>query len=101
MTNSETEHKTLGDFAEDSVAATNKLLEQKEKELIRLTGIDLELFRPKISDAASFELLISAVREANEKNMAVAELKERIIGLGDSVLSVAAEIVAKIPHKRT
>ena len=69
-------------------------LQEREAKVLSNTSIDLEAYRPDISDEKSFDQLIKAVQESTAKNENIAQLQQRITALGKGVVAVAKEVAA-------
>ena len=83
----------MGDLSEITANKTDELLKEKESALLRLTTVDLDSLKPEISDLASFDKLIQAVKVSTQKNEDMAALQKRIGDLGEGVKKVATEVL--------
>lgn len=72
-------------------ARTDILLADELNVLMKATQTDLEALRPKITDQNKYDQLMAICKEATQRNMNVAMLKERIEMLGTTVVKVAKE----------
>jgi len=61
------------------------------QELLVLSADDLGI-RPNTTDAAVYSKLISTVKAASAFNLSQAELKDRIIALGKTAVSIAKRV---------
>ena len=87
----------MGDLADQTAMKVNQMLADRELQLLKNTGIDLNKLRPQISDEESFNKLIDAVQAATQRNESIAQLKSRIFTLGEDVIKVAKEVLIKLP----
>lgn len=85
----------MGKRAAQTAKETDEALAEREARLIHDTSADLERLRPQISDTASFDQLIAAVKLSTASNESIAALQQRVTNLGKGVLGVAKQ-VAKI-----
>ncbi len=58
------------------------------------SSVDLESLRPKVSDPEALDVLIAAVEKATQDNEDLAQLKSRLVTLGENVVKVAKEAAA-------
>lgn len=71
-------------------------LRDDELALIARTSIDWEALRPQVGDDAQYEQLMAVVRDATENNMAIAQLKQRIVDLGAAGVALAKKIATLV-----
>ena len=86
----------MGGMGKLSKAARKKAdgeLSEVEGRLLRDTQVDLESLRTKISDEESFNQLIKAVKASTARNESIAQLKQRLLTLGEGVAKVAKEVI--------
>lgn len=84
-------------FEEAAKKATAKFNAEHAAELATLKGLtkeELMRISPAVSDSKVYESLISVIQDAIVKNSSQAELKQKIVELGD----IAVSIVKKIPQ---
>lgn len=89
------EEEDLGgmeNLAAESARVTNASLQDRELQLIRKTTTNLESFRAKVGDDASFNKFLAAVNESNRRNESIAEFKNRLTQLGEGTVMVAAKV---------
>jgi hypothetical protein len=79
-------------LADKTKTKTDELLKDVEAKLRAATDVDLAGLRPQVSDRASFDALINAVKESTAKNESIAQLKQRLTDLGAGVVAVAKEV---------
>ena len=87
----------MGELADQTEMKVNQMLSDRELQILKNTGVNWNKLRPQISDEESFNKLIDAVQVATQKNESIAELKNRIFNLGESVIKVAKEVLIKLP----
>ena len=74
----------------------NELIEARELQLLKNSGVKLDKLRSQISDEESFDKLMEAVEIATQKNESTAELKSRIFNLGEAVIEVVKEVLIRL-----
>ena len=79
-------------LAGKSAEATDAALAEKELQVLTKTSTKLNSLRPQIEDQASFDKLLTAVRESTTRNESAAELGARLKQLGIGVLKVAVKV---------
>ena len=67
-------------------------LKEEETAVLARTQVDLESLRPRVSDQESFDKLVAAVKVSTTSNENFAELKQRIVDLGEGAVKVAKEV---------
>jgi hypothetical protein len=82
----------MGKKARETAKKVDAALADEEAALIRQTGVDLSTLRPRVSDEASFDKLVEAVKASTARNESVAAFKDRLASLGKGVLSVASQV---------
>ncbi len=87
----------MGELADQTAMKVNQMLADRELQLLKNTGVNMNKLRPQISDEASFNKLMEAVQAATQRNESIAELKSRIFTLGEGVIKVAKEVLIKLP----
>ena len=83
----------MGNLAENAKRKTDEQLKDQELSILLDSSINLESFRAKISDQASYDKLIKAVDSSTKQNESLAQLKQRISNLGSGVVAVAKEVI--------
>ncbi len=78
-------------LAAKTAKGTNEKLAAAEAQLLASTTVSLESLKPRISDKASFDQLVAAVKESTRQNEDIAQLQNRLKTLGSGVLAVAKE----------
>lgn len=78
-------------LAAKTAANTNAKLADAEARLLASTAVSLESLKPRISDKASFDQLVAAVKVSTQRNEDIAQLQDRLKTLGSGVLAVAKE----------
>ncbi|MCZ6787546.1 MAG: hypothetical protein O7E54_10345 [Planctomycetota bacterium] len=69
----------------------DETLKEEFEALVAATELDLEALKPKITDQESYDLLIREVQKSTANNESLAQFRQRLKGLGEGVLAVAAE----------
>ncbi len=91
MSDREEKKKKLREAAQVSKQKADELLNDELEALKRLTQTDLEKLRPQLKDQATFDQLLAAVKESTQQNENLAQLKERLEGVGVQLIRVAKE----------
>lgn len=87
----------MGNIGDETFNRTNSELSDAEAELLTRTSVDWEALRPNIQDQATFDKLIEAVKQSTARNENLAELKNRIIDIGEAGISIASTVAKLIP----
>lgn len=93
MNEREKRRKILRETAKISRIRTNKLLENELESLRKATRSDLERLRPRITDEATYNRLITTVEESTRLHESLRELKDRIESLGSNAINSAKDIL--------
>lgn len=80
----------------ESAAETDALLLNEYTALIKLTSADFDKLRPQINDQDLYDKLISAVEEATNNNLALAEFQKRLETLGEGAVQLGKDIIKLI-----
>jgi hypothetical protein len=59
------------------------------KDLLGLSRAEIDAITPGTTDLETYETLMKVVKEASRQNIAQAELKNRIIALGETAVAIA------------
>lgn len=78
--------------ASQTAARVDARLAEMEGRLITETTLDWESLRPRLSDAADYERLMTIVDEATQQNESIGELVNRLKALGAG----GADLLAKV-----
>ena len=97
MANSKDQTGGMGRLSKKTKDKVDEALKEDEISLLKNTEVDLESLRPKVSDGESFDKLIEAVNTATKQNESIAQLKKRIMNLGEGVVNVAKEVLKELP----
>lgn len=92
MESREERRARLRKASKEAVARADALVAEELAALKQATTADLEALRPKVKDAAAYEELLAAVAEATRRNESMAEFRERLQRLGQSVAAVAKDV---------
>ncbi len=84
----------MEDLAQSTADETDAALKDQETALLASTNLDWNSLSPQLTDQESFNKLMAAVREAQEKNESVAQLRARITSLGKGVIETAKKVAA-------
>lgn len=87
----------MGDLGDETRERTDRELADEEAEVLLRSQVAIERLRPEVTDEATYEHLLVAVREATSHNESAAQFKARIERLGETGLAVAREILDKLP----
>lgn len=85
--------KKLRELGMESKKRTDELLESELQALKMATRTDLERLRPKVTDEATYNHLISVVEESTRRNESLAQLKDRLEKLSSNVIRIGKEAV--------
>ena len=85
--------KKLEERAKANRAVFEGLYKDEIEGLLGLSREEIDELTPDTTDKATYDSLISVVKEASAANISKAELKDRITGLG----SVAINIAGRVP----
>jgi hypothetical protein len=83
----------MSKLGEQAYKKTEQELADEEVELLLETSIDWEALRPKVTNAALYDQLISVVNEATQQNENIAQLRDRLKQLGKEGLALAKKVV--------
>lgn len=75
-----------------SKSRTDKILAEREREMVNSTRFDWEAIKPKLSDKEEQQVLMDTVRKATEHNENIGQLHKRLEKLGDKGMSVAKKL---------
>ena len=93
MNNREEKKKKHRELGMESMKRTDELLESELQALKMATRTDLERLRPKVTDEATYNHLISVVEESTRRNESLAQLKDRLEKLSSNVIRIGKEAV--------
>ena len=93
MSNGDDLRERLRDASRRVADETDRELDEKLTKLRKATESDLEALKPQITDAAEYEKLIAVVKEANERNESLAQLKDRLKQFGSGMQAVLKQAV--------
>ena len=82
---------------EDKIAAEFGDSNRIELELVPKTSLsrdEIDAITPGATDLATYETLMKVVKEASRKNTAQAELRNRIVALGNTAVTIAKKSAA-------
>ncbi len=79
--------------SEDAAKETDEMLSEELDALKSATAADMESLKPKITDKETYDKLIDAVKESNDKNESLAQLGARLKALGETAIKVGKEAV--------
>jgi hypothetical protein len=79
--------------SEDAAKETDEMLSEELDTLKNATAADMERLKPKIKDKETYDKLIDAVKESNDKNESRAQLEARVKTLSTTAIKVAKEAV--------
>lgn len=82
----------MGKLSKKTKEKVDEILKEDELSLLLDTQIDLDSLRPQVSDQESFNKLIEAVQTATNQNESIAQLRERVVGLGEGVVKIGKEV---------
>ena len=94
MTDSKDQTGGMGKLSKKTKERVDAELADREASVLAATSVNLESLRPRISDQESFDKLIAAVKQSTQKNESLAQLKQRIMDLGEGVVKIAKEAAA-------
>ena len=92
MSKREDRKRSLGGLIGRAAKKQDRAVEKGLQALKAATSSDIEKLRPKVSDQATYNKVIAEVEQATRRNESVAELMQRVEGLGSSAISVAKEV---------
>ena len=79
-------------LAAQSAASVDNLYAADLEKLKSLTTPDWDALIPKVSNPDDLKKLIDAVQQATNNNESIAELQDRILKLGDGVVSLVKNV---------
>jgi len=100
------EHIMSGTFNADAFREEiRKAIQETDKELsgrygkeiedlLGLSRAEIDAISPGTTDLATYETLMKVVKEASRKNIAQAELRNRIVALGNTAVTIAKKSAA-------
>jgi hypothetical protein len=91
----------MGGLSRKTKDRVDSELREDEIALLLRTQVDLESLRPHVSDEESFNKLVAVVTGVTGRNASLAELKERILALGEGTANVAKEIAGLVARAKT
>lgn len=86
----------MGKRAAAAAEKVDRLLEDRELEVLARSSDRLASLRPKVSDPVAFDALIAATQEATRLNEDIAAFRRRVEALGSAAVKVAGELVTKL-----
>lgn len=92
MTSREDKKEKLRVLARESKKKVDEILVDELQILRAATTTDLEKLRPKVTDEATYDKVISAVGESTRDNESKAQLKQRVVGLGSKGINMVGEL---------
>lgn len=73
-------------------AAFNGLYRQQLNDLAGLSRAEIDAISPGVTDLATYDKLITVVKEASRVNLAQAQLRSQIVKLGNLAVSIAKRV---------
>ena len=92
MTDRDRKRAKLEKAAQESAQRTDVLLADELNALKAATQANLQRLKPTITDQETYDKLMTAVQESTAKNESIAQLMNRIQGLGLAAMSLAKQI---------
>jgi hypothetical protein len=80
---------TLRKAIQDTQAELNGRYGTAIKDLLSLSRDEIDTITPGTTDLETYETLMKVVKEASAQNVAQAELKNRIVALGETAVAIA------------
>lgn len=84
--------RKLQERAQANRQAFEGLYRQEIEDLLGLSRQDLDSITPDTTDLQTYDQLITVVKEASASNITQAELKDRIVELGDVAVSICRRV---------
>ena len=81
-------------IADEAADAVDKVLADKELDVLSGTTVDWDTLRPQVTDKETFDKLIAAVNASTKSNESKAQLKSRLQALGTEGLAVAKRVAS-------
>jgi len=86
-----------GNIGDQAAAATDAELADREASLLADTTIDWDALKPAGTDQATYDKLMKAVKEAQQRNETVAQIKQTITSLGTEAVALAKKLITAMP----
>jgi hypothetical protein len=77
---------------QDGEAAFNGIYKRQLNDLAGLSRAEIDAIVPGTTDLATYDKLITVVKEASRGNLAQAQLKSQILKLGDLAVAIAQRV---------
>ena len=82
----------MGPLADQAAREADAALHDEELKLLATTTIDWERLRPRVENQEVFDRLQAAVQAATDRNESIAQLRDRIAGLGSEGIGVLRKV---------
>jgi hypothetical protein len=96
MSDFESSLNDLGDLSNEAAADADAQFSKEIAALKELGTAGIEKLKPQITDQATYDKLIKVVQEAAAKNESIAQIVDRVKGLGQGAVSLAKKIATLV-----